>query len=97
MIDASIVADPFGVCLTSHMVNYLPVKSSRLWFPNLESEGCLWLASQANNWTVRLVQPSVVVVPMADGGEVSSSSLCLPVKFDGVLGHLLVGIEFRAM
>jgi len=38
MTDASIVADSFRVCLISHIVNYLPVKSSRCGFPNLESE-----------------------------------------------------------
>ena len=57
------------------MVIYLPVKSSRCGFPNLENEGGLWLASQANNWSVHLVQPNVVDIPMADGGEVISSSL----------------------
>ena len=80
MTDANILADPFGVCLTSHVVNYLSVKSSTCGFPNLESEGGLWLASQTNNWRVRLVRPSVVVVPMSDGGEVISSSLWPPSR-----------------
>jgi len=81
MTDPSNVADPFGVCLLSHVVNYLPVKNSSCGFPNLESEGGLCLASQANNWTEHLVRPSVVVVRMPDGGEVISSLLWCPNRF----------------
>jgi len=39
----------------------------------------------------------VIVVPMADGGEVISYRSVIPVELDGVLEHLLVGIEFRAL
>jgi hypothetical protein len=43
------------------------------------------------------VLQAIVIFPAADSGEVILSSSWHPSRFDGVLKHLLISIEFRAM